>query len=75
MISRLVIELPEDLKKRLKTYCAANGKTMHDEVLSILCRNLEAHEKVTKEDLLKKLDVMQKTLDSLGEEIASLKAQ
>lgn len=26
-------------------------------------------------DFLKKLDAMQKTLDSLGEEIASLKAQ
>jgi hypothetical protein len=36
------------LKKRLKAYCATNGKTMRDEVLSMICQNLEAYEEATK---------------------------
>jgi plasmid stability protein len=49
-MERLVIELPEDLKKRLKTYCATNGKTMRDEVLAMICQTLESHEEATREE-------------------------
>jgi hypothetical protein len=44
MVSRLVVDLPDDLKKRLKTYCTNNGTTIHDEILSMICQNLESYE-------------------------------
>lgn len=49
MVSRLIVDLPDDLKKRLKSYCANNGTTIHDEILAMICRDLESCEEATKE--------------------------
>ena len=41
----LIVDLPDDLKQRLKLYCAKNGKTMSDEVIALLCQKLEQEAK------------------------------
>ena len=35
-MKRLTIDVSEDLHKRIKTYCAANGLIMADEIRSLL---------------------------------------
>ncbi len=40
----MIVDLPDDLKKRLKSYCANNGITIHDEVLTMICQTLESYE-------------------------------
>jgi plasmid stability protein len=54
-LERLVIELPPDIKKRLKTYCATNGKTMRDEVLAMICQTLDSYGEAIEEDNLQAL--------------------
>ena len=45
MGNQLIVDLPDDLKQRLKLYCAKNGKTMSDEVIALLCQKLEQEAK------------------------------
>jgi hypothetical protein len=35
-MKRLTIDVPQDLHKRIKTYCAANGLIMADEIRTLL---------------------------------------
>lgn len=52
MVSRLIVDLPDDLKKRLKSYCANNGITIHDEVLAMVCQTLDSYEEAIEEEKL-----------------------
>lgn len=44
MGNQLIVDLPVDLKQRLKMYCVKNGNTMSDEVIGLICRKLEQEE-------------------------------
>lgn len=41
ILTRLVVELPENLKNQFKGYCANKGNTMRDEVLVMVRQVLE----------------------------------
>lgn len=44
MGKQLIVNLPDDLKQRLKVYCSKNGKTMSDKVTAMLCQMLAEEE-------------------------------
>ena len=44
MGNQLIVNLPDDLKQRLKVYCSKNGTTMSDEVTAMLCQKLAEEE-------------------------------
>lgn len=48
MGKQLIVNLPDDLKQRLKVYCSKNGKTMSDKVTAMLCQMLAEEESGTK---------------------------
>jgi len=44
MGKQLIVNLPDDLKQRLKVYCSENGKTMSNKVTDMLCQMLAEEE-------------------------------
>ena len=50
MSKKLVVDVPEDLRKRFKTLCAKNGTTIHDEINGFMSKAVEGAEEDEKKE-------------------------
>lgn len=50
MSKRVVVEIPEDLHRKFKSFCSRNGTKITKEVRDFICSLLEAEEGASKEE-------------------------